>query len=845
MLFNKLTTAFTALVAAAAAVSASPTVVVRPPITAPKAGDVWTVGTTQTITWNTTEIPASAGNPIGGVLLGYLEDGQQHLDTESPLAEGFLLTAGSVEVTVPQVAARDDYIVVCEWNGLRLCSAILATSPRSLLSPNEGYSKVLVLCWHWDRAESTAQACESARMNPVLISAPNPGALVDTKSLALGPDTLDLSDGSDAQQSLTLAQSVIATGFANDGQDQPAAGQIQSLTSTNNFINFCATSPNLQITNGRQILTGSCNPAPMGIIASSSNIPSSKFIFPKLNSTITAGTNFTIQLAISHLETGHATNIRSTYLAAPQLTDSAGDVQGHVQVVIEIIRSLEQTVPTDPDRFVFFKSLDALAVNGILSVVVAGGLPPGFYRLASTIVAANHQPVLVAVEAHGALGDMVYALHRDRGEARAGPHVEMPPCETMPVDHVQYTSWRAPASSPGRNHSDHVNPSHSWCSKQHSKIPVLPLLLTLLAVSTGVQAQFLEITAPSTLVQCTPTIVSWTGGTAPYFLSIVNIPGSTPLGLPNFSLEFNNLNVTYFTWNTGFAAGTPVVFRINDHDGTSSNHTNTAVIMTGPGANDNCLPQVGVDSTAAYYAAPGTTSSNPSMPTVGNTPWYSVTPQSSDSPGRGGLSMAGIAGVVLGSVLAGIALAVLGFRLIARAKDSSANARGRQTPDRSDAVSLRSEDSETRSWATARLAPWVVPLRCSMLAGMLRRSKADVTAHSVPDETSRPSSLAAQATVPQPSEFDFAVHTDEKHGDPGARTENLEIAPNAILRGSRSDQRGRTLSGSVGQRQARARAMDGGVRLAGGRGMQTFEDSSDGRPSSSGSTLLPPYDSSY
>ncbi|EIW53254.1 uncharacterized protein TRAVEDRAFT_87231, partial [Trametes versicolor FP-101664 SS1] len=106
--------------------------VLRPPITSPKAGDVWTVGTTQTVTWNTTGIPASVGNPIGGMLLGYLEDGQQHLDTgififqaltstcgqqlnldiENPLAEGFLITAGSVEVTVPQVATRDDYIVV-------------------------------------------------------------------------------------------------------------------------------------------------------------------------------------------------------------------------------------------------------------------------------------------------------------------------------------------------------------------------------------------------------------------------------------------------------------------------------------------------------------------------------------------------------------------------------------------------------------------------------------------------------------------------------------------------------------------------------------------------------------
>ncbi|EIW53275.1 uncharacterized protein TRAVEDRAFT_133194, partial [Trametes versicolor FP-101664 SS1] len=207
---------------------------------------------------------------------------------------------------------------------------------------------------------------------------------------------------------LAIVQSVISTGFANDGQDQPTAGQVSSLTSTNNFINFCATRPDLQITNGRQVLTGSCNPAPMGIIASTANMPSTKFIFPQPNATVTANADVTIQLAVRNLETGHMTNVRSTFLAAPQVVNGVGDVQGHVQVVIESLASLDQVSLTDPDRSVFFKSLSDPAVNGVLSATVTGGLPPGFYRIASTSVAANHQPVLVAVEAHGALDDMVY-----------------------------------------------------------------------------------------------------------------------------------------------------------------------------------------------------------------------------------------------------------------------------------------------------------------------------------------------------------------------------------------------------------------------------------------------------
>ena len=71
----------------------------------------------------------------------------------------------------------------------------------------------------------------------------------------------------DPQTSLTLLASVIATGFENDGQNVPVAGQVPSLTSSNNFINFCATVPNLPLMNSTQITTGSCNPAPMGVIA--------------------------------------------------------------------------------------------------------------------------------------------------------------------------------------------------------------------------------------------------------------------------------------------------------------------------------------------------------------------------------------------------------------------------------------------------------------------------------------------------------------------------------------------------------------------------------------------------
>ena len=126
------------------------------------------------------------------------------------------------------------------------------------------------------------------------------------------------ANNSDPQNSLTLDPKVLATGFENNGQDVPAAGQVASLTSSNNFINFCLTVPNLPITNGQQITTGSCNPAPMGIIPATSAMPSSKFTFPTNGAVIATNQSFTISMAMANLETGNFVNANENYFAAPQ-----------------------------------------------------------------------------------------------------------------------------------------------------------------------------------------------------------------------------------------------------------------------------------------------------------------------------------------------------------------------------------------------------------------------------------------------------------------------------------------------------------------------------------------------
>ena len=209
----------------------------------------------------------------------------------------------------------------------------------------------------------------------------------------------------------------ICTNFEQDGSANASAGQVPSLTSNNNFINYCLT-VNLPLTNGQQIKTGSCNPAPMGMIAPTTNMPSSKFVSPHNLGAVQVNTTFEIVMAIRHLQAGHFTNPDSTYYSAPQQLNSDNDIVGHTHVVIERLNSITSTVPSDPSTFVFFAGINTPADGqGNLSVNVTGGLPAGIYKLSSINSSANHAPVLVAVAQHGSLDDQVYVgvtlLHRN------------------------------------------------------------------------------------------------------------------------------------------------------------------------------------------------------------------------------------------------------------------------------------------------------------------------------------------------------------------------------------------------------------------------------------------------
>ncbi|KAF7972583.1 hypothetical protein HWV62_38572 [Athelia sp. TMB] len=259
-------------------------------------------------------------------------------------------------------------------------------------------------------SKGAASSSVGAAASSTAAAAASTAAAASNSTAAAGNSTAPPStvDSSNAQTSLTLDPAVIASGFAQNGQATQEAGQVASLTSTNNYINFCATT-NQPLTNGAQVKTGSCNPAPMGQIPATTAMPSAKFTFPKnLDNIATENTAFTVTMAIQNMETGNFVNAQTNYFSAPQQLNAQGQIIGHSHVVIEALTAIDQTTPTDPTTFAFFLGLNAAAQNGVLTADVTNGLPAGVYKLTSINTAANHQPVLVPVAQHGSTEDSVY-----------------------------------------------------------------------------------------------------------------------------------------------------------------------------------------------------------------------------------------------------------------------------------------------------------------------------------------------------------------------------------------------------------------------------------------------------
>ncbi|KAH8800251.1 hypothetical protein F5884DRAFT_862965 [Xylogone sp. PMI_703] len=217
--------------------------------------------------------------------------------------------------------------------------------------------------------------------------------------------------------SFILSPDAIQNGSFNDGSneiDASEGNQAKSATSHNNFINYCA---GKTLTNGLQILTGSCNGIPMGDIPAKDHMISSIITFPTHGGpAIPAGTTFNITVQTTGLITGFFTASNGTYFSAPQ-TLSNGFVKGHTHITVQNLgKDFNPQTPPDPALFTFFKGItDAGNGQGLVTATVQDGLPAGYYRVCTINSGANHQPALLPVAQRGTADDCTkFVVSEDR-----------------------------------------------------------------------------------------------------------------------------------------------------------------------------------------------------------------------------------------------------------------------------------------------------------------------------------------------------------------------------------------------------------------------------------------------
>ncbi|KAL1689399.1 hypothetical protein GGG16DRAFT_115111 [Schizophyllum commune] len=163
------------LMAPLAAVQLTGRDVVAPPITSPNASTTWNVGETVTVTWDTSDLPPESQitNKEGKIVLGYQTEDSMHLQYDNPLAQGFSITLGSYDVTVPDVEERSDYIIVLFGDSGN-------SSPKFTITGGSGSSSAAPTTTANEARETTASDEVTALTS--IISTPIP--ITGTKSLS-------------------------------------------------------------------------------------------------------------------------------------------------------------------------------------------------------------------------------------------------------------------------------------------------------------------------------------------------------------------------------------------------------------------------------------------------------------------------------------------------------------------------------------------------------------------------------------------------------------------------------------------------------------------------------------
>ncbi|SCV74244.1 BQ2448_6676 [Microbotryum intermedium] len=115
----------------------------------------------------------------------------------------------------------------------------------------------------------------------------------------------------------------------------------------------------------------------------------------------------------------------------------------------------------------------------------------------------------------------------------------------------------------------------------------------------------LTINTPTSLIECQPYAVTWSGGVSPYFISV--LPGGQLSAPALATLGDQPTTATSYTWTVNIAAGTSITLKVLDSAG---NPAYAAMVTIQPGSSTSCL------SASTTTGAAGSASASASGPVV-------------------------------------------------------------------------------------------------------------------------------------------------------------------------------------------------------------------------------------
>ncbi|KIM39814.1 hypothetical protein M413DRAFT_446740 [Hebeloma cylindrosporum] len=165
------------------------------------------------------------------------------------------------------------------------------------------------------------------------------------------------------------------------------------------------------------------------------------------------------------------------------------------------------------------------------------------------------------------------------------------------------------------------------------------------SLASSAYAQF-TINSLLNVVVCQPSLITWVGGTAPYFLSIL------PAGQPsaNALVDFGQVSGTSVTWLANLGVGTSAFLNLRDSTGALAQSGTFTVLA---GSNSSCVGQPvstsagpGGDATSTPVS-PGSSSSKAATSTGSST----STPKPSSAAAPSNYANAGAAAMIGAALL--------------------------------------------------------------------------------------------------------------------------------------------------------------------------------------------------